>query len=85
MLAWSELYKLRFYHSIFEMTVGVFSYAVNFLLIYMALYKSNRYMRAYRVIIVMNCCVDLFYNTISICIQVVVDMKDGGKHKFKKV
>lgn len=94
MLSWSELYRLRFYHSVFEIVIGIFSYIINFLLIYMAMYKSSRYMRAYRVIIVMNSCVDLFYNTISICIQVVslfcliplikcfkfkvVDMKDGG-------
>jgi hypothetical protein len=71
MLSWTDMHDLRFYHSIFEIVTGILSYIVNFLLIYMAMYKSGRYMRAYRKIIVMNSCVDLFYNTISICIQVV--------------
>lgn len=66
-----EIHYLRLYHSLFEIMVGILSYAINFMLIYMAMYKSSRYMRAYRVIIVMNSCIDLLYNTINIFIQVV--------------
>ncbi|KAI6212903.1 7TM GPCR, serpentine receptor class j (Srj) family-containing protein [Aphelenchoides besseyi] len=77
-----DLRFLRFYHSIFEFVIGIISYILNGTLIYMALYKSTKYMKSYSAIIILNSSVDIIFNTINIVVQVVVDMKDGGLYFF---
>lgn len=77
-LTWPGLYKLRYYHAIFEFMVGSLSFIINFLLIYLALYKSTIYMKIYKKMLILNCCVDLIYNSIFMVTQVSVDMKNGG-------
>ncbi|KAI6185513.1 Serpentine receptor class delta-18 [Aphelenchoides besseyi] len=73
-----DLRFLRFYHSVFEFVIGTLAYILNVLLIYMALYKSTKYMKSYSALIILNSSVDIIFNTINIVVQVVVDMKEGA-------
>lgn len=70
-LDWPGMYKIRYYHAVYEFICGGISFILNFLVIYLALYKSNKYMKTYKVIIVMNSAVDLIYNSINVGTQVV--------------
>jgi hypothetical protein len=46
--------------------MGLCSYMLNFLVIYLAIYKSTKAMREYNIIILLNAVVDLIFNTTNI-------------------
>ncbi|KAI6202634.1 hypothetical protein M3Y99_01867800 [Aphelenchoides fujianensis] len=58
--------QLRHFHVFYEAFMGLFSYLLNALVIYLALYKSTRALREYRVIIIWSACVDLIFNTANL-------------------
>lgn len=58
--------KLRLFHIYYEIVVGILSYIVTIFVIYLAIYKSNKTMKQYSIIIILSSVIELFYTTFTL-------------------
>lgn len=63
--------KLRLWHIYFEVVVCILSYILAFYVIYLALYKMNRTMKEFRLIILLSSFVEMLYNTATLLVMPV--------------
>uniref|UniRef100_A0A1I7RWQ2 G protein-coupled receptor n=1 Tax=Bursaphelenchus xylophilus TaxID=6326 RepID=A0A1I7RWQ2_BURXY len=62
----------------YEYTMGFFSYALNILVIYLAKTQMHKRTAEYRTIILLNCAVDLIFNTFNLLTRTACDIKEGN-------
>lgn len=74
--------NLRTFHPPYEYTVGLLGVLINSLLVYLALYKTEKHMKKYSIILCQSCAVDFYYNLLNVMFVVVVEMKGGNLFYF---
>lgn len=62
---------VRHWHAPYEYTVGALAFAANALLMYLALYRSERHLRKYSMILCQSCLVDFYYNIMTVLFCIV--------------
>ncbi|CAD5222484.1 unnamed protein product [Bursaphelenchus xylophilus] len=73
---------LRDFHVTYDHCIGLLSIITNSLLLYLAIKKSDNYMKKYSIILVMSSVVDLFYNSMSIIFTPIVEIQQGSMFFF---
>jgi hypothetical protein len=76
----SKIYaQLRQFHIYYELVVGLLSYVLLILVIYLAIYKTNRTMKEYSLIILLSSVMELIYTTVTL---VAMPVSWGDVHKI---
>ncbi|KAI6190574.1 hypothetical protein M3Y97_00133300 [Aphelenchoides bicaudatus] len=78
MRATMALINIRHWHFTYEIVVGSLAFLSNFLLIYLAIYKTGKHMQKYSLVLIQNCLVDIVFNMLNMIFVPVVEMKDGN-------
>ncbi|CAD5233523.1 unnamed protein product [Bursaphelenchus xylophilus] len=75
-MAWTDIAAvcLPFY----DLFLGILSYCLNILVIYLARTQANKSMAEYTAIILLNSVVDIIFNTTNLITRQFVDMQDGN-------
>jgi hypothetical protein len=68
------LINIREWHLAYELVVGSLAFMSNFLLIYLAVYKSGRHLKKYSLILIQACCVDIIFNVLNMVLMPVSDL-----------
>ncbi|CAD5233451.1 unnamed protein product [Bursaphelenchus xylophilus] len=62
----------------YDYGIGMLSYILNILVIYLALTQFTKSTAEYKTIILLNCVVDLIFNTVNVLTRTVADVQDGN-------
>jgi len=78
----SHPFNLKKLIQIFDDIVSVFGFGLNFILLYLIIYKTSIRLRDYRPILLQNCLIDVFFATVNTLTKTLIDQKNGNFYMF---